>query len=80
MEGTSIQDGERHPSKEFQLNFWITTRLTSMAKMQKHLRNLKGEESAIGELLDKWSIAIWYQAFFNDIIKCDVIDNNMRDI
>ena len=48
--------------------------------MHKHLnnmRNLKGGESVVGELLDKWAISQQCQAFFNDIVKCDVIDNNM---
>ena len=28
-------------------------------------------------LLERWHISSWCQAFFNDLVKCDVINNNM---
>ena len=29
------------------------------------------------ELLERWPILGWCLAFFNDLVKCDVNDNNM---
>lgn len=72
--------GKKHPGKELQLQFWNIAKSTSMAEMQNNLqimKNMIGGESAAEELLEKWPIEGWCQAFFNDMVKCEVIDNNM---
>lgn len=56
------------------------TRSTSQPEMKKHLdklSTLKGGIKAIEELLEKWPISSWCQTFFNDLVKCEVINNNM---
>lgn len=46
-----------------------------MKKYLDMMRHLKGEGSDV----TKWPIAGWYQPFFSDMVKCDVIDNNMPE-
>lgn len=41
------------------------------------MRNLKGGELAVDELLEKWPIKGWCQAYFNDVVEVENIDNNM---
>ena len=44
------------------------------------MRNLKGGDKAVEELLEKWPIQGWCQAFFTSLIKCEVIDNNICEV
>lgn len=44
------------------------------------MRNLKGGAKAVDELLEKWPIQGWCRAFFSEVIKCEVIDNNMYEV
>ncbi|XP_039126939.1 uncharacterized protein LOC120263096 [Dioscorea cayenensis subsp. rotundata] len=74
--------GKQHQGKEFQIQFWNITRATTVPEFPKQLqqmRNLNGREKAVEELLEKWPANGWCGAFFNDVVKCDVIDNNMRE-
>ena len=48
-----------------------------MQKQLDRIRSLKGGVKAAEELLERWPISGWSLAFFNGLIKCDVIDNNM---
>ena len=32
---------------------------------------------AVEELLERWPISGWCAAYFNDVVKCHVIDNNI---
>lgn len=41
------------------------------------MAGLEKGEKAKDDLLEKWPVQGWCQAFFSEIIKCDVIDNNM---
>lgn len=41
------------------------------------MAKLDGGESVVKELQENWPITGWCQAHFNDIVKCDVVDNNM---
>lgn len=41
------------------------------------MAKLDGGKGAVQELLENQPIASWCQAFFSDMLKCDVIDNNM---
>ena len=75
--------GKKHQGKELQIQFWNIARSTSHPEMQKQLqqmRNLKGGGKTVEGLLEKWPIQGWCHAFFTDIIKCEVIDNNMCEV
>lgn len=72
--------GKRHAGKEIQLQFWNTARSTNKVDMLMHLdrmRGLKKGTSVVEDLLENWPIEGWCCAFFNDVVKCEVIDNNM---
>ncbi|XP_039138992.1 uncharacterized protein LOC120276335 [Dioscorea cayenensis subsp. rotundata] len=72
--------GKQFPGKEMQIQFWNTSRATYQPEMQKQLqimRNVKGGTKAVEVLLERWPISSWCLACFNDVVQCDVIDNNM---
>lgn len=53
---------------------------TNQPKMQKQLdqmTKLLGGEKVVEDLLEKWPITGWCSTFFNEVVKCEVIDNNM---
>lgn len=71
---------KKHHGKDLQLQFWNIARSTSHPEMRKHLdqmSKLKGVDMDVQELLENWYIQGWCQAFFSDIVKCEVVDNNM---
>ncbi|XP_039127844.1 uncharacterized protein LOC120263931 [Dioscorea cayenensis subsp. rotundata] len=72
--------GKIHPGKDLQIQFWNVAKSSSQPEMRKQLdrmKSLKGGVKAAEELLERWPISGWCLEFFNDIVKCDVIDNNM---
>ena len=72
--------GQETSKKELQLNFWNVAKPTSIPEMQNQLqsmKNLNGGEKAVEELLGFWPIEGWCQAYFSDVVQCEVIDNNM---
>lgn len=48
-----------------------------MQKYLKIIRNLKGRVLVVEELLEKWPINRWRQAFIIDVVKCENVNNNM---
>ena len=72
--------GKRPPGKELQILFWNIARSTSEPEMQGHLqkmKELKGGGITVEELLERWPISGWCATYFNDVVKCHVIDNNI---
>ncbi|XP_039113801.1 uncharacterized protein LOC120249377 [Dioscorea cayenensis subsp. rotundata] len=72
--------GKIYPGKDLHIQFWCIARSTSEPEVKKQIqkmKDLKGGAKAVEELLDRWPISGWCNAFFSDLIKCDVIDNNM---
>ena len=43
------------------------------------MHKLKGGVNVVEELLDRWPISGWCQVYFNDMVKCQVIDNNIYE-
>ena len=43
------------------------------------MAGLDNRARAKDDLLEHWLVQNWCAAFFSDIIKCDVIDNNMYE-
>lgn len=41
------------------------------------MRNLQGEDKVVEVLLGDWPIEGWCSVLFNDVVKCDVIDDNI---
>ena len=75
--------GKQNSGKDLQLQFWITARFSNEPEMRKQLdimEGLKIRVKAKEDLLEHWLVQDWCAAFFSDIIKCDVIDNNMCEI
>ena len=71
---------KRNSGKDLQLQFWITARSSNEPEMRKQLDIMEGLENGVKakeDLLEHWLVQDWCAAFFSDIIKCDVIDNNM---
>ena len=72
--------GKRNSGKDLQLQFWITARSSNEPEMRKQLDIMEGLDNGVKakeDLLEHWPVQDWCAAFFSDIIKCDVIDNNM---
>lgn len=72
--------GKIHQGKELRIQLWKVVRSTSKPKIHKELENmckLKEGVKAVEELLDRWPISSWCQVYFNDMVECEVIDNNM---
>ena len=65
--------GKKHSSKELQqLHIWNAARSTNVPEMQQHLDymgKLRGGESVVEELFDKWPTYCWCQSYFNDMVK-----------
>ena len=43
------------------------------------MKNLNGGERAVKESLGNWPIESWCQAYFSDVVQCEVTDTNMRE-
>ena len=74
--------GRRHPGKELQILFWNTVRSTSEPEMQRQLQKMKEVKRGgmdVEELLERWPISGWCETYFNDVVKCHVIDNNIYE-
>lgn len=72
--------GKIHQGKELRIQLWKVVRSISKPKIRKELENmckLKEGMKAVEELLDRWPISSWCQVYFNDMVECEVIDNNM---
>ncbi|XP_039144000.1 uncharacterized protein LOC120281164 [Dioscorea cayenensis subsp. rotundata] len=73
--------GKRHLVKKSNCTRNVA-RSTNKVEMLMHLdrmRGLKDGTSAADDLLENWPIEGWCVAFFNDVVKCEVIDNNMSE-
>ncbi|XP_039118187.1 uncharacterized protein LOC120254107 [Dioscorea cayenensis subsp. rotundata] len=67
-------------ARSFKLNFGAFIGVLTSPRCTNswiQMTTLKGGETAVEELLKKWPISGWCQAFFNDFVKCEVINNNM---
>lgn len=67
-------------AEEFRKEFWICARACNKVYFRKRLDILEampGGKEASQYLQETYPPAEWCQAFFNRIIKCDVVDNNM---
>ncbi|XVF65088.1 hypothetical protein PTKIN_Ptkin09bG0218700 [Pterospermum kingtungense] len=72
--------GKRNSGKELQYQFWVTARSPNEPEMRKQLDDMAELENGLAakeDLLEHWPVQGWCQAFFSDVVKCDVIDNNM---
>lgn len=75
--------GKKHLGKKIQLQFWNNARSTNKFDMLRQLDTMKGLKEgtdAADDLLENWPIEGWSQAFFNDVVKCEVIVNNLCEI
>lgn len=48
-----------------------------MLRQLDTMKGLKEGTDAADDLLENWPIEGWSQAFFNDVVKCEVIVNNL---
>ncbi|XP_039135770.1 uncharacterized protein LOC120273202 [Dioscorea cayenensis subsp. rotundata] len=55
---------------------WSTNKVDMLMHLDR-MRGLKRGTSVVEDLLENWPIEGWCCAFFNDVLKCEVIDNNM---
>ncbi|XVF74327.1 hypothetical protein PTKIN_Ptkin13bG0101500 [Pterospermum kingtungense] len=72
--------GKKNSGKELQYQFWVTARSPNEPEMRKQLDAMAELENGLAakeDLLEHWPVQGWCQAFFSDVVKCDVIDNNM---
>lgn len=66
--------------RELQLSYRNLARYISITKMQHHLQSMKNineGEVVVEVLLGNWSIEGWYLEYLNDMVQCEVVDNNM---